>query len=274
MKVDSHQHFWLYEPVQFDWLEDASQKRDFLPPDLEPELLSLRYDASIAVQARESLDENLFLLDLADRFPFVAGVVGWVDLVAPDVQDHLAQFAASPKAVGIRAITQGKPQGYLLDSSFLSGMRAIEQFGLAYDVLVFSNQMVEAAEFVRMFPNQRFVLDHLGKPRIRDGEKEPWHGALKELGKCDNLWCKFSGLVTEASTHWQEEDLRFYADAALEAFGTERLMIGSDWPVCLSRGSYKYVMDVQERLLGMLSESERNGVLGENAIEFYRLELG
>lgn len=274
MKVDSHQHFWLYDPVAFDWLEDDGQKRDFLPPNLDPELLASGYGASVAVQARESLDENVFLLDLAARFPFVAGVVGWVDFHAPDVEEQLASLASNPRAVGIRPITQGKPQGYLLDSDFLSGVRAVERFGLAYDVLIFSNQMVEAAEFVRHFPNQRFVLDHLGKPRIRDGERDSWLSALRELARCENLWCKFSGLVTEAGRHWQEEDMRFYAESALETFGPKRLMIGSDWPVCLSRGSYNRVMEVQEGLLSNLSETERNQVLGENAVEFYKLKLG
>jgi L-fuconolactonase len=274
MKVDSHQHFWLYDLVQFDWLEEDGQKRDFLPPDLEPELLASGYDASVAVQARESLDENVFLLDLAARFPRIAGVVGWVDFHALDVQDQLAELASHPKAVGVRPITQGKPQGYLLESTFLSSVRKVEQFELAYDVLIYSNQMVEAAKFVGKFPSQRFVLDHLGKPRIRDGERSSWLGALRELAKCDNLWCKLSGLVTEASPHWQEEDLKFYADSALETFGPRRLMIGSDWPVCLSRGDYGRVMSVQEGLLGDLSESEKDCVLGRNAIEFYRLSVG
>lgn len=274
MRIDAHQHYWLYNEQEFGWLDDSMAKlrRDFLPADVKPELDSLGYEGCVAVQARESLHENTFLLDLADRFSFIRGVVGWVDVASDACQIQLENFTTRKKLVGVRAIAQGQEEGFFLRPSFLEGIALLESFSMTYDILIFPNQLVEATQFVRRFSNQPFVLDHMAKPEIRKKQREPWASGIKELAKAENVWCKVSGLVTEADLRfWSSDDLRFYVDTVLEAFGPKRLMIGSDWPVCLAAGEYQTVIQAQETLVANLSAAEQALVLGENARGFYRL---
>jgi len=276
-RVDSHQHFWRYDPQEYGWIDErmSALKRDFLPADLEPQMGAVGFDACVAVQARQTLEETAWLLELADRNPFVAGVVGWVDLCAPDVRAQLERFARHPRLVGVRHIVQGEPDDrFLLRPEFGRGIEALEEFDLAYDILVYPRHLPVATEFVRSFPRQRFVLDHLAKPEIARGEIRDWSRGLRALAAEPNVLAKLSGLVTEADwTHWTAGQMRPYLDAAFECFGPSRLMIGSDWPVCTLAGDYGRTMQVVTAYLEGRPVAERAAVLGGNAREFWKLEV-
>ena len=274
VKIDSHQHYWLYEEKYFGWLEGPylPLRRDFLPADVQPEMESLAYGGAVAVQAREVLDENTFLLDLAARFPQVVGVVGWVDLRSEACEVQLEHFASNPKFKGVRHIAQGQPAGFFEEPSFLQGVSLLSKYKLTYDILVYENQIEEATRFAKRFPNQRFVLDHGGKPPIASGRHAGWEKDFREMAKLDNVYCKLSGLATEADlNHWNAESLERYVSVLLEAFGPNRLMIGSDWPVCLAAGDYETVVLALEQLIGKLSRYEQWLVLGGTAAKFYGL---
>jgi len=276
-RVDAHQHFWRYDTGEYGWIDDsmAALRRDFLPPDLEPLLRRAGVDGCIAVQARQSLDETRWLLSLADTHPFIAGVVGWVDLQSPDVARDLESFGRHPKLVGVRHIAQSEPDDrFLLRPAFLRGLERLEEFGLAYDVLIYSRHLPVAAELAQRRPRQRFVLDHLAKPDIRGRERETWARDLRALAAQPNVSAKLSGLVTEADwTGWTPEDMHPYLDEAFECFGAERLMIGSDWPVCTVAADYERTMGVVTDYLARLSSQERDAVLGGNAIRFWNLQV-
>jgi len=278
VRIDSHQHFWRYRPQAHAWISDAMAvlKRDFLPGDLEPLLRAQGFDGCVAVQAAQSLDETRFLLDLADRHPFVRGVVGWVDLVSPGLERQLEAFAAHPRFRGVRHIAQDEPDDrYLARDDVVRGIGRLRGFGLTYDLLVYARQLPSAVELARRLPEQPFVVDHVAKPEIRKGTLDPWRDDIRRLAALPHVLCKLSGLVTEAAWDgWTEADLRPYLDVVLEAFGPGRLMIGSDWPVCLLAGSYARVLDVVRGFVGALSPAEQAGILGDNAARFYGLEGG
>jgi L-fuconolactonase len=275
MRVDAHQHFWKYNPAEYEWIDDsmASIRRDFLPEDLEPELERNEFQGSIAVQARQTVEETRWLLELADRSSKILGVVGWVDLRSPDIRSQLSEFARNPKLVGIRHIVQSEPDDrFLLRQDFLRGIALLEEFDLVYDILIYTKHLPAAAEFVERFPRQRFVLDHLAKPAIKSREIETWASGIRRLGAFPNVFCKLSGLVTEADWQgWKPEDITPYLDIAFEAFGASRLMIGSDWPVCLVAGSYSRTMDVVKDYLRRHLAELREAVLGENARQVWKL---
>lgn len=274
MRIDSHQHFWRYSPVSHAWIDDsmAVLKRDYMPEHLRVELDRSSLDGCVAVQAAESLDETRFLLELAEDNPWILGVVGWVDLLADDVRDALAQFDDHARFVGVRHIVQSEPDDFMARHDFRRGIAALAEFDLAYDVLVYARQLPAAIDLVRAFEGQRFVLDHAGKPDIRHAAIDEWAGAIRELSRCPNVWCKVSGLVTEADwTAWTDADLRPYLDVVFQAFGPERLMIGSDWPVCTLAASHPRVVGVVSQYAAGSSESERRAVLGETAARFYKL---
>jgi L-fuconolactonase len=278
MHIDAHQHFWIYNPAEYDWIDDsmAALRRDFLPPDLHPELEGSDLQGSVAVQARQSLEETRWLLELADSSPWILGVVGWVDLRSPDVRSQLKVLARNPKLVGVRHIVQSEPDDqFLLQPDFLRGISALEEFDLAYDILIYTKHLPVAADFVRRFPRQRFVLDHLAKPPIKSGDIDLWAPQIRRLAEFPNLFCKLSGLVTEADwQHWEAEQIIPFLDVAFEAFGPDRLMIGSDWPVCLVATSYaRWAAVVKNYLLEQTPEC-REGVLGGNAQRFWRLNAG
>jgi L-fucono-1,5-lactonase len=276
MRVDAHQHFWKYNPAEYEWIDNSmvAIRRDFLPEDLEPQLERSEFQGSIAVQARQTLEETRWLLELADRSSKILGVVGWVDLRSPDVRPQLSEFTRNPKLVGIRHIVQSEPDDrFLLSSGFLQGIAVLEEFDLAYDILIYAKHLPVAAEFVERFQRQRFVLDHLAKPAIKSREIETWAAGIRRLAAFPNVFCKLSGLVTEADwQRWKVEDIRPYLDIAFEAFGASRLMIGSDWPVCLLAGSYGRTMDVVKKYLQGLPAETRDAVLGGNAHRFWRLK--
>jgi L-fuconolactonase len=275
MRIDAHQHFWRYDAEEYQWIDDSMSalRRDFLPDDLQREMRGAGFDASIAVQARQSLEETRWLLALADEHLFIAGVVGWVDLQSDDV-DAQIEAIRHPKLVGLRHIVQAEADGFLARPAFRRGIAMLERHGLAYDILVYARQLREAIHFATAFPDQRFVLDHLGKPDIRQGAFDAWRRDLDRLAAVPNVWAKLSGLVTEADwRRWTRAELHPYVDAAFDAFGADRLMVGSDWPVCTVAGTYKEVMDVVTSALEHRSTAERDAVLGGTAARFWNLHV-
>lgn len=275
MHIDAHQHFWIYRSDEYEWIDDsmAAIRRNFLPEDLEPELRASGFGGSIAVQARQTLEETRWLLQLADQSSKVLGVIGWVDLCSADAGSQLVEFSKNSKLVGIRHIVQSEPDDrFLLREDFLRGIALLEEFDLAYDILIYARHLPVAAEFAERFPRQRFVLDHLAKPRIKTGEIEAWAGGIQRLGEFPNVLCKLSGLVTEADwQHWKPEQILPYLDIALDAFGSDRLMIGSDWPVCLLAAPYVAVMSLVKRWLAKLPVAAQEAILGGNAQRFWNL---
>ncbi len=274
MKIDSHQHFWSYDPQQYPWIKPEWRiKRSFLPADLRPLLDCAGLDGCVAVQARQTLEESRWLLQLADQSPMIKGVVGWVDLQSEDVARQLEQFASHPKFVGVRHVVQDEPDdNFMLRPEFLRGVRRLKELDLTYDILIFPKQLPAAIALVRQFPEQPFVLDHIAKPLIRDGILEPWREQIRELARHPNVLCKISGMVTEAKWDgWKPADFRPYLDVVLEAFGAKRILYGSDWPVCLLASEYAQVFDLARSHAATLSESEQAAFFGENAAGFYGL---
>ncbi|HSH95183.1 MAG TPA: amidohydrolase family protein [Roseimicrobium sp.] len=275
MRIDSHQHFWSYSEAEYPWMKpEWPIRRDFLPPDLEPHLKEAGLHGSIAVQARQSMEESRWLLSLAERYESVLGVVGWVDLRSPEVEAQLAELAPHPKFVGVRHVVQDEPDdNFLLQPDFLRGIKLLKQFNLAYDILIFPKQLPAAVKFVKRFPDQPFVLDHIAKPSIKDGTLEPWAEHIRELAKHPNVMCKISGMVTEAKWNaWTSGDFRPYLDIVIEAFGEDRLMYGSDWPVCLLSGSYAETYQLAMDYLGELAPLAQRKVWGGNAAHFYGID--
>jgi len=276
MHIDAHQHFWIYDRREYDWIDDsmAALRRDFLPADLKPELERNGFQGCVAVQARQTLEETRWLLELAERAPFILGVVGWVDLRSPRLRFELESFAGKSKLVGVRHIVQSEPdERFLLQPDFLRGIAMLEEFDLAYDVLIYTRHLPVATEFVERFPRQRFVLDHMAKPPIKGGALDAWARGIQGLAAFPNVYCKVSGLVTEADWQaWKPEDIRPYLDVAFECFGPSRLMAGSDWPVCTVAAPYARVMNLVKDYLGKYSANEKEAVLGENAAAFWRLK--
>jgi L-fuconolactonase len=275
-RIDAHQHFWRFEPAEYEWIEDsmAALQRDFLPDDLRPLLDAAGLDGCVAVQTRQSLEETAFLLQLADTHPFIVGVVGWVDLQSADVERQLESAARHAKLVGIRHIVQAEPDGFMRGAAFRRGIAAMERAGLAYDILIYARQFPEAIELAAAFPGQRFVLDHLGKPDIRGHGFDAWRRHLDRIAALPNVWAKLSGLVTEAEwSRWTPETLEPYVAAALEAFGAKRLMIGSDWPVCTVAADYVTVMKIVRDVMDGRPAAERDAVLGGTACRFWNLRV-
>jgi L-fuconolactonase len=276
MRIDAHQHFWRYNPDEYAWIDDSmsSLRRDFLPDDLKPELRRAEFDGSIAVQARQTIEETQWLLRLAETSPSILGVIGWVDLQSPDVRSQLAGFAGNPKLLGVRHIVQSEADDrFLLRADFLRGIGALEEFGLTYDILIYPRHLPVAAEFVARFPRQRFVLDHLGKPAIKAGQIQSWESGIRELAHFPNVFCKLSGLVTEADwANWKPTQMKPYLDVAFDCFSPERLMIGSDWPVCELAASYGEVMDLVITYLDGFPDKAREAVLGGNAQQFWKVK--
>jgi len=257
----------MYDRRDYGWIDDsmAALRRDFLPADLKPEMDRNGFQGCVAVQARQTLEETRWLLELAERAPFILGVVGWVDLRSPRLRFELESFAGKSKLVGVRHLVQSEPdERFLLRPDFLRGVAMLEEFDLTYDILIYPRHLPVAAEFVARFPRQRFVLDHLAKPPIKSGDLDSWARGIRVLASFPNLFCKVSGLVTEANWQaWKPEDMRPYLDVAFESFGPGRLMIGSDWPVCTVMAPYLRVIDLVKNYLGKYAAEERDAVLGE-----------
>ena len=276
-RIDAHHHLWRYDATEFGWIEDnmSALRRDFLADELMQEMQSAGIDGTVVVQARESLEETRWLLECARSAPFLRGVVGWAPLDVDDLPEILGRFEDADKLVGFREVVQGKSDGYLDRAEFHRGIRHLTALDLTYDILIHERQLAETIRFVDQHPYQRFVLDHAAKPKIAKNELEPWKAHCYELAHRPNVSCKISGLVTEADwQHWSSESLRPYLDVCVEAFGTNRLLAGSDWPVCLVASTYSQWWDLLAHYFADFSEDEVRHVFGENAIDFYRLAAG
>ncbi len=276
VRIDSHQHFWVYDSEEFGWTggPDSPISKSFAPEQLSPLLAANGFGGAVAVQARSSLAENDYLLDLADAHDFIRAVVGWVDLTSPDVSEQLAKYARHPKFKGVRHIAQAEPDdAFLAREDVAGGVAALGEFGLTYDILVYHRQLPAAIELVRRFPEQKFVLDHIAKPDIRGGRLEPWKKRIEEIASFDNVMCKVSGMVTEADVAaWKDSDFAPYLETVFEAFGPNRLMYGSDWPVCLLGADYAGALGIVERAVQGWSEADRERLFGGNCAAFYGIE--
>jgi L-fuconolactonase len=274
LTIDAHVHFWQYDPIDYAWIDGTmtTLRRHMGPGELGPLLEAAGLDGCVAVQARQTAAENDWLLGLADTHRCIAGVVGWVDLLSPGVERRLERCAAHPRMVGVRHVVQEEPPGFMARADFRRGIAALARTGLAYDILIRAHQLPEAIDLAAAFPDQRFVLDHLGKPDIRGGEFASWSADLRRLAALPHVCAKLSGLVTEADwARWTPEQLRPYVETALDAFGPMRLMIGSDWPVCTLAAPYGEALAVVERAIGGLTGDERAQVRGGTARTFWRL---
>ena len=275
-RVDAHQHFWHYNTRDQAWItDDMSRIRlDFLPADLAPQLKQSSIDYSVLVQARQDLDEAPWLLELAQQNDFIAAVVGWVDLCSDAVQGQLERFAAFEEFKGVRHIIEGEADDrFILREDFCRGIAQLARFDLTYDVLIRPQHIKYAAEFLAKFPDQPFVVDHLAKPDIKKQKLQPWRQEMQQIAQMDNVYCKLSGMVTEASwTGWTTDDFVPYIEAILDMFGPQRVMFGSDWPVCLVAAGYEQVVQIVESYLATLSDDEQTAVMGRNALDFYHIK--
>lgn len=275
MVIDSHQHFWKYEPVKHDWIDDDMSviRRDFLPSDLAKVFQENSIDGCVAVQADQTLEETDFLIDLASINNFIKGIVGWVDLRAENIENVLEKYSTDKIVKGFRHVVQGEADhNFLLRPNFSRGISLLEKHNFTYDILVFPHQLGSVLEFVKKFPHQKFVIDHIAKPYIKDGYFEGWATMVTAIGKHENVSCKMSGMVTEADFNtWTPEQIHPYMDTALEAFGSKRILFGSDWPVCLVAGNYSKIKKLTTDFISQLSQIEQNSIMGNNAIEFYNL---
>ena len=275
MTIDSHQHFWQYNPIKHSWIDENMTviRRDFLPAELKPVFDVNGVDGCVAVQADQTLAETDFLLDLAHGNDFIKGVVGWADLRSPEIEAILEQYASDKKLKGYRHIVQEEADhNFLLRPDFLRGIGKLEQYGAVYDILIFPHQLGATLEFAKKFPNQKFVIDHIAKPYIKDGFYDGWAALMTEVAKQENVYCKISGMITEADyNNWTPKQFQPYMELILNAFGADRCMYGSDWPVCLVAGTYTQVKDLTTNFISKLSPSEQAAIMGQNAVEFYDL---
>ncbi len=272
MRLDAHQHFWSYDAAQYPWIPPGSPlHRSWLPDDLAALQQPLGFDGSIAVQARQVVEESDWLLGLADKHANVKGVVGWVDLRSDRVEADLERLARHPKFVGVRHVVQEEPDdAFMLGQDFQRGISKLAAYGLTYDILIYPKQLAAALRLAENFPEQPFVLDHIAKPFIKAGLIEPWAMQLRQLAKLPNVHCKVSGMLTEADHQaWRAEQFRPYLDTVFEAFGPARLMYGSDWPVCLFAGSYEQAYRLVDDYARGLTDQQRVGLFGGNAASFY-----
>lgn len=275
MKLDSHQHFWKYNPAHQVWMTDAMDvlRRDYLPGELLQLLQANGFDGTIAVQARQMIEETEWLLKLADEHDFIKGVVGWVDLRSPKLRQQLERFAKHPKFRGVRHVVHDEPDDrFMLRAEFRHGLAQLREFGLTYDLLLFPKHLPVAVELAGEFPAQPFVLDHIAKPAIREGQVSPWQEDLKRLAELPKVCCKLSGMVTEAKwQQWQPKDFHRYLDIVIAAFGTERVLIGSDWPVCTLSGDYGSTMRIVTDYVQQFPAAVREAILGGNCARLYQL---
>jgi L-fuconolactonase len=276
MNIDTHQHFWRYRRNEYTWIGQGMDalRRDFLPDEFERLMRPAGFEGSLAVQARQVPEETRWLLELADAHPFIKGVVGWVDLCSAHVARQLERFARHPVLRGVRHVLHDEADDFfMLRKDFLTGIGELSGFGLVYELLVFPRHLSVASRLVGMFPGQVFVLDHIGKPPIREGLLEPWATGIRKLATFPNVFCKVSGMVTEADwKSWKQENLAPYLDVIFDAFGTYRLMVGSDWPVCTLAAPYDLVMRVVKDYMRGYRKEEREMVLGGNACRVYKLQ--
>jgi len=275
MRIDAHHHLWKFDPVRESWITDdmAAIQNDFLPDNFKPVLQRNGFDGSVVVQTNHSEGENELLLNYANANDFIRGIVGWTDLQSRNVEERLGAYAELKKIKGFRHVLQGEAnRSLMLKSAFKNGILKLARHGFTYDILIFADQLQYISEFVSGFSNQKFVIDHIAKPAIKNREIDQWEEDIKEIAEHQNVWCKISGMVTEADwKNWEQQDFVPYLDTIVEAFGTKRIMYGSDWPVCLLAASYERVLGIVEEYFAPFSENERQLFFGRNAAEFYNL---
>lgn len=274
--IDAHHHLWQYSAEEYGWIDESMMelRHDFLTADLERELKAANVDGTIVVQARQTREETAWLLSLTLQSSRIRGVVGWADIASDNFPNELEQLARTARLVGLRHVVQAESAGFLDGPQFNRGISAMRGSGLVYDVLIYERQLEDATRFVDRHPEQRFVLDHIAKPKIAMGEMEPWKQHITELARRPNVWCKVSGMVTEANPkRWTRDELRPYLDAVVEAFGVRRLMAGSDWPVCLVGTSYKAWWELLRDYFAAFTKEERESFFGGCAMRVYGLGL-
>jgi L-fuconolactonase len=273
--IDSHQHFWKYNSKDFDWITDDMSviRKDFLPEELRSIYQTNNVEGCVAVQVNQTEDENKFFLDFADQFDFIRGIVGWIDFMVEDVEDRLYHWQQYKKIKGYRHILQGeKDRALMLKPSFKNGIGALRKFDLTYDILIYPDQLQYALDLVKFFPDQKFVIDHLAKPYIKSGEIDQWKKDIKQFKQHENVYCKISGMVTEANwKNYTGATFKPYLDVVTETFGTKRMMFGSDWPVCLVAAFYEKVLGITQNYFSSFSVNEKNNIFYKNAIAFYNL---
>ena len=274
MRVDAHQHFWHYSSEEYDWIDDSMQvlRRDFLPADLAPLIAANGIDVSVAVQARQTEEETAWLLELADSSDIIAGVVGWTDLRAPGLGERLAEYASYPKLKGFRHVLQGEDNAFMLHPDFVQGVTALYDYGLRYDILVFERQLAAVRTLVGELPPLPLVIDHIAKPDIRNASYADWAEHMTAIARHDNAWCKVSGMVTEADWHnWSQQTFERYLALVFDAFGDDRVMFGSDWPVCTVAADYARVADIVADFVARHCPAAEASVFGGAATAFYGL---
>ncbi|PCJ94504.1 MAG: amidohydrolase [Flavobacteriaceae bacterium] len=274
MRIDSHQHFWKYDAVRHSWLNDAMRKirKDFLPSDLKPILLKNNMDGCIAVQVDQTETETEFLLQLAAENSFIKGVVGWVDLLSDDAEERLVHYSKYNSFKGVRHIVQEESDDFMLGTEFQNGIRSLSQCNLTYDILIYPSQLSAAIALVEKFPNQKFIINHIAKPAITTGLDEYWVHGMQELGKHENVFCKLSGMVTETQQYkWNKNDFASFLDVVVNAFGIDKVLFGSDWPVCLVAGEYHEVLQIITDYFANYSKTDLDKMMGGNAIKFYNI---
>lgn len=275
MVIDAHHHFWQYNPEEFSWIDDAMKciRTDFLPGKLEETIRSLGIDGVVTVQARQSVEETDWIIGIARQNEFIKGVVGWLPLMSDDLEESLERYGDEKTLKGVRHVIQGEPDpDFILKSDFNRGVRLLKKYSLVYDILVVERQLPNTIKFVDQHPDQAFVLDHLAKPLIGRNELSPWKENIIELAKRANVSCKISGMVTEADyQNWSPEQLQPYFEVVMDAFGPDRLLFGSDWPVCLVATSYKNWIELVRGKISSLTEAEKEKIMGGNAVRIYNL---
>ena len=275
MIIDTHQHLWNYDPIEFDWIDDemAGIRKSFLPNDLQATIAETDVDGVITVQARQMLDETEWLLSLAAKHDFMNGIIGWLPLVNPSIKEYLDKYSSNQWLKGVRHVVQGEPDPeFILGKKFNQGVAKLKNYNLVYDILIYEQQLTNTIKFVDQHPNQLFVLDHIAKPKIKTNELETWASNIKKMAKRENVFCKLSGMVTEANyQNWTEQQLQPYFDTVIEAFQPKRLMIGSDWPVCLVAVEYKKWIEIVLQQISKFTVNEQQLIKSENAISVYKL---
>jgi len=275
MRIDAHQHFWKFDPVRDSWITDemAVIQKDFFPRDLKESLLRNDFDGSVVVQSDQSENENEFQLKNAAANEFIKGVVGWVDMQSGDIEERLGYYSSFKKMKGFRHVLQGESdRSLMLKPEFMNGIGKLEKYEFTYDILICADQLKYIPEFVGAFMNQKFVIDHLAKPGIKNRDITEWKKEMEKIARFENVYCKISGMVTEADwKNWRQEDFIPYLDVVIEAFGPNRIMYGSDWPVCLVAASYEEMLGIVEEYFSSFSGTEQELFFGRNAIQFYNL---
>jgi L-fuconolactonase len=275
MKIDSHQHFWHYSPEKHSWIKDDMRvlQTDFLPENLEKIYAENGIAGCVAVQADQTEAETDFLLELAQNHDFIKGVVGWIDLRATNIEERLQHYAPYTKLKGFRHVVQEeKDPNFIIGTAFVKGISLLRKYDFTYDILIFPHQLEASLKLIEEFPEQKFVIDHIAKPDIKNQKTANWEPLMRGIAQHENVYCKVSGMVTEADWKlWKQEDFTYYLDVVFDAFGKDRIMFGSDWPVCLLGGSYAEVKNILDNYISLFSQSDQDKIMGKNAIQFYNL---